>query len=214
MADLSLSEVDRLQTKEYWDQRYQKDEDNTTFDWFKSFDDIRQFLEKHIPWIDRPDLRVLMLGCGNSTLSKDMYDAGCKNIANVDFSETCIKQMMKLHENKSEMSWHIMDVRDMNALEDESFDIAIDKGTLDAFLSYTGSVWDIPEDIKESACKYMDETNRVLKKDGKLLYISYRQPHFAKPIINRPYWNMSYEVLSDLSGGGFDYFGYLLDKNR
>ncbi|KAK9449995.1 S-adenosyl-L-methionine-dependent methyltransferase [Limtongia smithiae] len=210
MADLKLSEVDKLQTREYWDSRYQKDEEATTFDWFKTFCDLEPFLRAHIvPW---QDCKILMLGCGNSTLSQDLYDAGLKRIVNVDFADTCIEQMKELHKDKREMTWEVMDVRDMKTLGDNTFDIAIDKGTLDALLSYTGSVWDIPEHIKESCHKYMDETHRVLKPRGKLLYISYRQPHFAKPIIDRPFWSLQVETIADPSGS-FDYFGYEMQKH-
>ncbi|KAK9383001.1 S-adenosyl-L-methionine-dependent methyltransferase [Kockiozyma suomiensis] len=213
MADLRLSEVDQLQTREYWDTRYQKDRDDTTFDWFKTFQDLEPFFRKHITWDNESgrDLRIVMLGCGNSTLSKDLYDSGLRNIANVDFSDTCISHMAEFYKDDKEMTWHTMDVRDMHEFTDGKFDVAIDKGTLDAFLSYTGSVWTIPDHIKESASKYMDETNRILKPDGKMLYISYRQPHFARLIIDRPYWKMEAETISD-PGGSFDYFGYVLQK--
>ncbi|KAK9476542.1 S-adenosyl-L-methionine-dependent methyltransferase [Lipomyces japonicus] len=211
MADLHLSEVDRLQTKEYWDSRYQKEDDQNTFDWFKTFADLEPFLRQHIPFKDGHKLKIVMLGCGNSTLSKDLYDAGLKHIANVDFSPACIRQMALLHRDDKEMTWHVADVRDMSGFEPATFDIAIDKGTLDAFLSYTGSVWDIPDHIKQPAIKYMDETNRILKPDGKLLYISYRQPHFAKLVIDREYWSMTTNTLTD-PGGSFDYFGYVLQK--
>ncbi|KAK9469218.1 S-adenosyl-L-methionine-dependent methyltransferase [Lipomyces arxii] len=211
MADLKLSEVDRLQTKEYWDRRYQKDDENSTFDWFKTFTDLEPFFRQHIEWDESPNLKLVMLGCGNSTLSKDLYDAGLKHIANIDFASTCIEQMGELYKNDKGMTWQVMDVRDMVAFADNTFDVAIDKGTLDALLSYTGSVWDIPVEIKESTAKYMDEVNRILKPSGKMLYISYRQPHFARAVIAREYWTMTTQTIPD-PAGGFDYFGYVLQK--
>jgi hypothetical protein len=51
-------------------------------------------------------------------------------------------------------SWQVMDVRDLK-LEDGSIDVAIDKGTLDAFLH--GSLWDPPDDVRENVGKYVDE---------------------------------------------------------
>jgi hypothetical protein len=45
---------------------------------------------------------------------------------------------------------------------------------------------------------------RVLKDDGMFLYITYRQPHFIKPILNRANeWDMNME-----------YFGFVLKKNN
>ena len=74
-------------------------ETETTFDWFKSYKDVAHLLRAALP---DQSVRILMLGCGNSTLSEDvrpyyfiialtlpgliaqMYDDGYKNIVNVD----------------------------------------------------------------------------------------------------------------------------------
>jgi hypothetical protein len=74
-------------------------ETETTFDWFKSYKDVAHLLRTALP---DQSVRILMLGCGNSTLSEDvrryyfiipltypgliaqMYDDGYKNIVNVD----------------------------------------------------------------------------------------------------------------------------------
>ncbi|KAJ7117447.1 hypothetical protein C8R44DRAFT_879008 [Mycena epipterygia] len=45
--------------KDYW-------ESGGAFDWHKSYSDIEPLLRELIP---RKDARILMLGCGNSTLS-------------------------------------------------------------------------------------------------------------------------------------------------
>lgn len=47
-----------------------------------------------------------------------------------------------------------MDVRHLE-FEDNSFEIAIDKGTLDAMLH--GSLWDPPDDVRENVGNYVDE---------------------------------------------------------
>lgn len=80
-------------------------EAETTFDWFKSYKDVAHLLRAVLP--DKM-ARILMLGCGNSTLSENvcshsiiiarrlrpaltcpglfaqMYDDGYKNIINID----------------------------------------------------------------------------------------------------------------------------------
>jgi hypothetical protein len=52
---------------------------------------------------------------------------------------------------------------------------------------------------------------RVLKDDGSFLYVTYRQPHFVKPILNR---NNNWDVRVETLGGGdsFEYFGFILKK--
>jgi len=44
-------------------------ETETTFDWFKSYKDVAHLLRAVLP--DKL-VRILMLGCGNSTLSEDV----------------------------------------------------------------------------------------------------------------------------------------------
>jgi hypothetical protein len=73
----------------------------------------------------------MMLGCGNSTLSKKMYDDGYTNIVNVHISKVCIKKMRLLHE-ETPMEWKVADVTDLSDFEDNSFDTFIEKATLDA----------------------------------------------------------------------------------
>lgn len=41
------------------------------------------------------DDHILMVGCGNSQLSQQMFEAGYKNICNIDISPIVIDQMKK-----------------------------------------------------------------------------------------------------------------------
>jgi 2-polyprenyl-3-methyl-5-hydroxy-6-metoxy-1,4-benzoquinol methylase len=41
----------------------------------------------------KPEDTCLMLGCGNSELSEQMYDAGYTKITNIDISSVVIEQM-------------------------------------------------------------------------------------------------------------------------
>ena len=61
---------------------------------------------------------------------------------------------MKAKYQSPELDWQVMDVRRMG-LEDATFDIAIDKGTLDAMLH--GSLWDPEDDVKANSKAYVDE---------------------------------------------------------
>ncbi|THG95936.1 hypothetical protein EW026_g5790 [Hermanssonia centrifuga] len=115
-----------------------REPEDGSFDWFKSYADVAHIIRELIP--DK-DAKILMLGCGNSTLSEDMYDDGYKHIVNVDYSGILIEKMRKKHEDaRPKMTWHEMDVRRL-AFETGSFDIAIDKGTMDAMMTAKGDVW-------------------------------------------------------------------------
>jgi hypothetical protein len=57
-----------------------------------------------------------------------------------------------------------------------------------------------------------DQVHRVLKDDGVFLYVTYRQPHFIKPILNRNNeWGIEMEVLG--GGDSFQYNGFVLKKH-
>ena len=54
---------------------------------------------------------VLMVGCGNSSLSADMYDVGYKHIVNIDISDVAIAQMTeKNKEQRGDMPFIKMDM--------------------------------------------------------------------------------------------------------
>ena len=84
------------------------------------------------------------------------------------------------------------------------------QGTLDAFLH--GSLWSPPDDVRESVGRYVDEVCRVLKPGGNWLYVTYRQPHFMRPMLKREdILKLEVESLDD-GGGSFEYFAYIMRK--
>ncbi|KAJ2330860.1 hypothetical protein GGI00_003513, partial [Coemansia sp. RSA 2681] len=153
-TDLSVLPEDNTAygTKEYWQQRYRQEE-AVTFDWFKTYKDLEPLLSKHI---DSKDVRILMLGCGNSTLSSDMYDDGYQNIVNVDYSDVVIEQMRQRSQQQVRMTWEVMDVRALK-LDDGSVDVAIDKGTLDALMCDKGDVWEPSAELCENVAGEVNE---------------------------------------------------------
>ena len=82
----------------------------------------------------KKDSKICILGCGNAEFSEDMYESGYEHIHNIDISQVVIDQMKLRNKDKANMEWQVMDVTDMKEFEDESFDIAIDKSTIDALL--------------------------------------------------------------------------------
>ncbi|CAE6466761.1 unnamed protein product [Rhizoctonia solani] len=140
--------------KDYWDERYQSEEGRQPFDWFKSYKDIKEILEVYIP---RKNVRILMLGCGNSTLSEDMYQDGYQNIVNIDFSPVVIQHMRSAYPH---MEWLEMDIRDLK-FEAETFDILIDKGTMDAMLTGASDVWNPSPEIVENCEAEVSEALRL-----------------------------------------------------
>ncbi|MCJ1446502.1 MAG: hypothetical protein MMC23_007007 [Stictis urceolatum] len=120
---------------DYWNRRYQylvSDKENPeftfpTYEWLRTFDDLKQPLQEHIPPAsDRP--KMPHLGCGNSEMEEKYADL--------------------------EVVWLVTDVRKMD-LPDYSFDVAIDKSTMDAMNH--GSLLNPPDDVIDSLTRYADE---------------------------------------------------------
>ncbi|KAJ1960756.1 hypothetical protein GGI12_003630 [Dipsacomyces acuminosporus] len=193
-------------TREYWQRRYTQEPDET-FDWFKTYKDLKPLFSKHIP---NKGSQILMLGCGNSTLSGDMYDDGYENIINVDYSDVVIEQMKQRTKHQPKMEWKVMDVRELE-LESGSIDVACDKGTLDALMVEKGDVWEPSKELCDNVAREIDEVVRVLSDKGKFIWITFGQPHFRKRHLLRDSWDIEIERLND---GGFDYFVYIATKRE
>lgn len=202
-------------THEYWEKRYAKESDGRTFDWFLSPSYLIPFFEELTADIDiSKDARILMLGCGNSALGEVLYDAGWKNIVNIDYSKIVIEQMQERHaEKRPEMTWLEMDVMDLKFRENE-FDLIIDKGTMDAMLTTKGDPWNPPEKDVKACTQEVSEALRVLRKrpGSKFAYFTFGQPHFRKRYMqNRPNFTLIHREIGPPEG--FAYFLYILAYN-
>lgn len=62
-----------------------------------------------------------------------------------------------------DLDWRVDDVRHLR-LENSSFDVAIDKSTMDSM--FYGSPWDPPEEVRDNVEKYVSEVARILLPGG------------------------------------------------
>eukprot|EP00347_Sterkiella_histriomuscorum_P015715 403355957 len=170
----------------YWDQRY-KEQDGTVFDWLEDYEAIEPLLEdlfvnrddyseSNTSW--RANIKILNLGCGNSILSEEMYDKGYHQIYNIDISPVVIEQMAKRNAiQRPELQWEVMDVRDLK-YQTHTFDLIIDKSTIDALLCGDNAFM--------NTALMMKECQRVIKPEGGYMAISYGTPenrvlHYKRP---------------------------------
>ena len=128
--------------QEYWDMRFKTEEH---FEWCKSYGDFKNLMHEHVKKSDR----ILILGCGNSTLSEDMYHDGYRNIVNIDFSLVVINNMKRKCQDLLSMQWLVMDITKMS-FAPSSFDVVIEKATLDALLVDEKDVWNPSEEAKST----------------------------------------------------------------
>lgn len=82
-----------------------------------------------------PLLQVLVVGCGSSELSEQMYDVGYKHLTNIDISETVVTHMNQRNaERRPGLTFQQVDAT-RTPYEEASYQAALDKGTLDAMAS-------------------------------------------------------------------------------
>ncbi len=150
--------------KSYWDKRYQQDPE--PYDWYQKYSAIKPFLGQYLARFKNP--RILILGCGNSRLSEELYMDGFKNITNIDYSPVCVHQMSERYSDYPEMKFLVMDCTDMT-FDNSSFDVIIDKGTLDSVLCSEGA--------SDNAHKTLKGIFQVLQPAGIYFCLSYGIPN-------------------------------------
>lgn len=139
--------------KEYWDERFSKED---SFEWCKGYSDFKDLLYKHVRKVDR----ILMLGCGNSRLSEDMYNDGFKNITNIDYSPVVIEKMRKKCRSLAEMQWLVMDITKLT-FDRSSFDVILEKATLDALLVEQTDPWSLSENTWNTMDSVLSKVSSV-----------------------------------------------------
>ncbi|KAH8325691.1 hypothetical protein KR067_004465 [Drosophila pandora] len=126
----------------------------------------------------KPADKILMLGCGNSKLSMDMYDSGFRDITNIDISPVAVKKMLEINsKSRPDMKFLQMDATAMT-FTDESFSVALDKGTLDALFV---------DDAKETRLvveNYFKEILRTMRNGGRYVCISLLQEHILNFLLD------------------------------
>lgn len=160
----------------------------------------------------KPEHKILHLGCGNSDLSRDLYRDGYHHITNIDFSSACIAaQQERNRVDCPEMTWRVMDMLELSQhFERESFDIVLDKCTLDALVVDEGDPWNPRDEVRTQVDQVLSGVSHVLKSNGGM----YLQMSFGQPVhrLNNYFekekygWNVTVHNWGDEKG--FGYFFY------
>eukprot|EP00667_Euglena_gracilis_P015494 EG_transcript_16132 len=102
------------------------------FDWLVEYADLHDVLSCSEGLVDAP---VLVVGCGNSTLSHAMHAAGHPRVVSVDIDAGIIEAMRARHASTPGLEWLCLDIGEVHrVLPAASVGLAVDKGTLDAML--------------------------------------------------------------------------------
>lgn len=149
MACSDKTEKEKFGKHNYWEERYKTEE---SFDWFCRLSSFEHLLVQHI----HPTDHMLNLGCGNSTLSATLHEKGYHTIDNIDFSGTVIERMREKSRCMPSLKWHVMDMLDLK-FKGETFDVVLDKGSIDSLMVDQGDVWNPKPEVLERVEKALSE---------------------------------------------------------
>ncbi|KAL0433021.1 UNVERIFIED_CONTAM: eEF1A lysine and N-terminal methyltransferase [Sesamum latifolium] len=171
-------------SKENWDQFFTIRGSADSFEWYAEWPQLQTLLTRLLlfqssapegsigepsPAVEAAEVSILVPGCGNSRLSEHLYDAGFKNITNVDFSKVVISDMLRKNvRERPEMKWRVMDMTSMQ-FANESFNAIVDKGGLDALME--------PQLGPRLGNLYLSEVKRLSKFGGKYICLTLAESH-------------------------------------
>ena len=141
---------DAFQTPQYWDDFYDDDE---VYDWYSAAGAMYAAARRELTRIKGRKGRVLDVGCG--TASHLAALAKHADVTGVDFSETVIAANNAREEG---VTYVCEDVSKLS-FEDGSFDVILDKGCLDCFVS-------APDASFARREAFLRSVTRVLAKGG------------------------------------------------
>ncbi|KAF4352378.1 hypothetical protein F8388_016657 [Cannabis sativa] len=200
------SSVSAYRDPKYWNNRFSSEEN---YEWLKDYSQFRHLVQPHLT----PTSSVLELGCGNSQLSEELYRDGITEITCIDLSAVAVENKKKqlLSKGFKEIKVQEADMLDL-PFSNESFDVVIEKGTMDVLFVDSGDPWNPKPASVTKVMKMLEGVHRVLKQDGIFISISFGQPHFRRPFLNAPEFTWSFEWKT--FGDGFHYFVYILKKGK
>ena len=154
-------------TAGYWDRRYEQHSE-TTFDWYQSYDALKQDLTALLP----AGGATLVVGTGTSLLAERMHDDGFVPTTAVDFSAAAIQVMRDRSADdeqpaRPELVYQTGDASAMTYL-DAAFDIVVDKGMIDA--CFCGVDREVQQ---QHVAKVVQGIHRVLKPGGKFVTVTH-----------------------------------------
>lgn len=81
-------------------------------------------------------------GCGTSALSYELHELGYPDVTSIDFSPACVEAMRSRYAHCPQLRWAVMDMRSLT-FPDASFDVVLEKGTLDVLLVEEADPWHV-----------------------------------------------------------------------
>ncbi|KAF3786603.1 Methyltransferase-like protein 13 [Nymphaea thermarum] len=202
------------------------------YEWLKDYSHFQHIMSRHVKATDSVRIKLFKfalfflsfcalshleqegihdLSCGSSQLCENLYKDGMTNITCIDLSAVAVEKMQK---RLKEVGYNGIQVLEADMLDlpfsTESFDVVIDKGTMDVLFVDSGDPWNPSPSTVEKVIAMLKCVHRVLRQDGTYISISFGQPHFRRPLFEMEEftWSIEWETFGD----GFHYFFYTLKK--
>lgn len=162
---------DEFHTREYWDWFF-AEKGGAAFEWYGEYSDLAEYCRREL----KSDDAVLVIGCGNSDFSSQLYDAGFPNITNIDFSSSVIEEMRSKHAtSRPSMKWEVQDMTSMHFTS--PYECIFDKGALDALYST-----DTPQ-LALQAVKMFRCIEEALVPGGVYMCVSLAEPFILRSLL-------------------------------
>lgn len=146
-------------------------------DWYGEFESLKHHLLPILQTLQK-DSPILIIGTGLSTLPVEIYKLGYTNITCTDVSETLCSMMREFSTDvlgENSIKFSVLDIKDMTALSENSFDIVIDKAVMDTlYMEEDDTAYQQGELEKgiQNVRAVQDQVLRLLKPDRKWVVFS------------------------------------------
>ncbi len=163
-------------SKLFWENEYK--EDCSQYDWYVKYESLAPILRRIIKTEDK----ILHIGAGNSALAEELYKENYKHITNIDISDEVVKGMSRYYTEKQiDLKYLQMDMMKLNFPEN-SFDVILDKAGSDVLL--------VGKKPFKTYRKFMEEVEKVLKKNGKFVFITLFSNFPLNSVIDTSKWEL------------------------
>ena len=121
-----------------------------------------------------------------------------------------MREKHALISNPEQLRWTTMDMMNME-YPNETFDVVIDKATMDVIMTDNKDPWNPTEEVKSRGVLVMQNVYKVLKQSGLFIQISFDQPHFRKKFIQPDFIQWA-EFKQQNIDKGLGYFMFIMKK--
>jgi SAM-dependent methyltransferase len=164
-------------SRDYWDQRYANPE-TSNHEWYFGYDTLQPLVHELLPARPSDQWSALEVGCGDRPILPDLvadpHFANCRAIC-FDYAPTVVRALRHAAREAARsnpalpvVSYEQADARSLS-YSNESFDIVLDKGTIDAMMC------SISEGVS-NAQQICSEAARVVSPGGVIVIVSHMNP--------------------------------------